>query len=99
MKFRILLPAVILLTLLCGLTQLQPAWVSWMGGVAGSFGARQQSHQCYGISLNSQNVPTWLPMADLSTQIGLFSFRYQLTPQTFTSDRPYCIGQDLWFGE
>ena len=74
---------------------LQIIVVPFMGGVGGSFGLRPQTHGCFGLPIKS-NFVSWLP--DGHIELNLFlHFRYQVSSEI--SDRNYCLGQDIWFGE
>jgi hypothetical protein len=94
------LPLAIFLCLLlsCGLfSQLQPALLHSLGAVDGSFGFRPMSHQCAGLQVDSASI-SWLPAADERFSIGRFSVRYWVEEEAWP-ERPYCLGQDVWFGE
>jgi len=65
-----------------------------MGG-SGSFGLRPQTHGCFGLPIKS-NLVRWLPDGDVELSI-LLHFRYRVASEI--SNRNYCLGQDIWFGE
>jgi len=88
----------LILVLACAAsTQLQPFLLKSLGALDGSFGLRPMSHACAGLRLNGASIG-WLPAADFSFSIGLFSVRYWVDEEAWP-ERPYCIGQDFWFGE
>jgi hypothetical protein len=91
----LLIPLLLLACLL--LTQTQPLILRALHAVDGSFGLRPVSHACLGLPLTGSAFG-WLPPGDLRFQAGLFSFRYWLEASS-PSDRPYCLGQDVWYGE
>lgn len=74
---------------------LQMVVVPSMGGADGSFGLRPQTQVCLGLPIHSDFV-SWLPKGFVEMDTVL-RFRYQVSP--LVSDRYYCLGQDMWFGE
>ena len=74
---------------------LQIIIVPFIGGVDGSFGLRPQTHGCFGLPVKSSLV-SWLPDGFIELNM-ILHFRYQVPPEV--SDRNYCLGQDIWFGE
>lgn len=95
MKTPIKYTAIIFVALTLLVLFLQIFIVPLLGGIGGSFGLRPQTHSCIGITLN-QNSMGWLPKGDIKFNT-LFHFRYHVPPQS--SERGYCLGQDVWFGE
>ena len=79
--------------------QLQPVFVSFLGGVAGSFGLRPTSHLCLGLKFNGNTTTSLFPQGEVEYYAGLFHFRYSITERDNDSNREYCLGQDIWFGE
>ncbi|MEW6094722.1 MAG: hypothetical protein AB1531_12240 [Chloroflexota bacterium] len=99
MRKRLLIPLLTLTFLLaCALsTQLQPALIKSQWGVDGAFGVRPMSHQCMGLQVSGASI-RWLPAAEIRFRVGQFSFNYIVEKEP-APERPYCIGQDIWFGE
>ncbi len=79
------------------LTQLQPTLLHAFRAVDGSFGIRPMSHQCAGIQADGASLG-WLPAADFRFTVGRFSVLYWVDKDAWPG-HPYCIGQDVWFGE
>lgn len=73
--------------------QLQPALIRSAGGVAGSFGVRPVSHQCFGLAVTENER---LPAGEFEFTMVLFHFRYSVSHE---DERSLCIGQDVWYGE
>jgi hypothetical protein len=93
-----LLTILLYLLLACALfSQFQPALLRSLGAVDGTFGFRPMSHQCAGLQVEGTSL-SWLPVADVHFSIGRFSVRYWVNEQPW-SEHPYCLGQDVWFGE
>ena len=89
-------PLIIILTVVSAvflLVQLQPAMVRSVGGVAGSFGVRPVSHQCFGLVIAKND---YLPPDEIEFTMILFHFRYSISHE---DERPLCMGQDIWYGE
>ena len=74
-------------------TQLQPALIRSAGGVAGSFGVRPVSHQCFGLVVTENDH---FPSGEFEFTMVLFHFRYSISHE---DERSLCIGQDIWYGE
>ena len=84
--------------LLCMIaTQLQPVLLRALDAVDGSFGLRPVTHQCVGLRLAGGTVSARFPSADWEGTIGFFHVRYFVTRDA--TDRDFCLGQDVWFGE
>lgn len=67
----------------------------WAGG---SFGVRPSTNGCLGIPIRYKTVLKYFPEGD----IGSNSFRYYVPAKnnsTFSNERIFCLGQDVWFGE
>lgn len=97
-KRTVILSLTLGLLLACALsTQLQPTLLRAFRAVDGSFGIRPMSHQCAGLRVDGASLG-WLPAADVRFSVGWFSIRYWVDEKPW-SDRPYCFGQDVWFGE
>lgn len=79
--------------------QMQPVFVSIIGGVAGSFGVRPTSHFCIGFPLDGDTAKTLFPAGEFEFHAGMFHFRYSITQDNLNSAREFCLGQDIWFGE
>lgn len=90
---------VITILSLIALTQLSGMLVAGRGGVAGSFGIRLTSHDCIGLRIPAEKVTGCLPEADIEFHFLLFHFRYAVSSEFADSDRVFCVGQDIWFGE
>lgn len=69
------------------------------GGVAGSFGIRTMTHDCIGLRIDAKKATELLPEGDFEFHFLLFHFRYSVSSEFTDSDRVFCIGQDIWFGE
>ena len=54
------------------------------------------SHACAGLRLNGASID-WLPLVDFRFKLGAFSVRYWMDEEV-QPERPYYIGQDIWFG-
>ena len=81
------------------LSQLQPVIGSVFGGIAGSFGVRQTSHLCIGLSLEGEKAETLFPKGEIEFKAVQFHFRYSVIENGAGIKRDYCVGQDIWFGE
>jgi hypothetical protein len=81
------------------LFQMQPAFVGFLGGVAGSFGMRTISHMCMGVTVNVVTATALFPHGELEFHAGLFHFRYSITQDDYDSTREFFLGQDIWSGE
>lgn len=96
---------ILLKRFLCGVaviilvSQLSYLLVAANGGVAGSFGVRQMSHRCIGWQMDSKKAMEVLPEGDIEFRLLLFHFRYSVLSDNDYSNRVYCIGQDIWYGE
>lgn len=95
MKQSLTYIAIVFVALILLVLFLQHLMVPLLGGIGGSFGLRPQTHGCLGITLK-QNFIGWLPKGDIEFN-ALLHFRYHVPPQF--SERSYCLGQDVWFGE
>ncbi len=84
---------------LIALTQLSGMLVAGRGGVAGSFGIRPMTHDCIGLRIGAERTTELLPEGDFEFHFLLFHFRYSVLSEFADSDRVFCIGQDIWFGE
>lgn len=73
--------------------------VAGRGGVAGSFGIRSMTHDCIGFRIGAEKAIELLPEGDFEFHFLLFHFRYSVLYEFADSDRVFCIGQDIWFGE
>ena len=80
-------------------TQLSGMLVVGRGGVAGSFGIRTMTHDCIGLRIDAKKATELLPEGDFEFHFLLFHFRYSVSSEFTDSDRVFCIGQDIWFGE
>jgi hypothetical protein len=91
----------LLITLIAvlGLSQLQPLYLRSTGAVDGTFGIRPMSHKCLGLILGVNRDLSLLPIGQVEFHIGLFHYRYAITEENKSGERPICLGQDLWFGE
>lgn len=96
-RIVILLLASGLLLACAASTQLQPVVLRSIGAVDGSFGVRPMSHQCVGLRVDGALLGWW-PAADVRFSVGRFSIRYWVD-EDLLPERPYCLGQDVWFGE
>ena len=94
---RNLIILLILLALLLLLTQLQPALLQASGAVDGSFGLRPTTHKCAGLRLSGDWVAARLSPVDWQAKFGLFSMRWYVPEEA--GGRPFCLGQDVWYGE
>jgi len=99
MRKRLRLPLLTqILVLACAAsTQLKPFLLKSLGALDGSFGVRPMSHACAGLMLNSASIDR-LPTAVFRFNVGRFSVRYWVDEGS-RSERRYCLGQDIWFGE
>ena len=84
---------------LVALTQLSGILVARRGGVAGSFGIRSMTHDCIGVRISTEKAIEILPEGEIEFHFLLFHFRYSVSSEFADSDRVFCIGQDVWFGE
>jgi hypothetical protein len=78
-------------------TQLQPFLLKSLGAMDGSFGIPPMSHTCAGQRLSGASID-WLAAVDYRFKVGVFSVR-DWVDQEGWPERPYCIEQDIWFGE
>ena len=97
MSRRARLILAVTIVLLLALTQLQPLILHAFGAVDGSFGLRPVSHKCAGIVLRGEWVTMRLAPADRQAKLGYFSIRYHVPDEA--TEREFCLGQDIWFGE
>ena len=81
------------------LTQLSGILVAGCGGVAGSFGIRTMTHDCIGVRISTDKAIELFPEGEIEFHFLLFHFRYAVSTKFADSDRVFCIGQDIWFGE
>ncbi len=88
---------IIIIFSLVALTQLSGILVAGRGGVAGSFGIHV--HDCIGLRIGAEKATELLPEGDFEFHFLLFHFRYSVSSKIVDSDRVYCLGQDIWFGE
>lgn len=95
MKNPLTYTAITFIALILLVLFLQTLMVPLLGGIGGSFGLRPQNHSCIGITLK-QNSIDWLPKGNIEFN-ALLHFRYYVPPQF--SEKSYCLGQDVWFGE
>lgn len=79
--------------------QCQPLLLNAIGAIDGSFGVRRISHHCLGLTLNDESVARILPRGDVEFHFLLFHFRYAVNPTESSTNRAYCLGQDVWYGE
>ena len=98
MKTLIKYLLITLVVALC-LSQLQPLFLRSAGAVDGTFGIRPMSHKCLGFILGVNRGLSQLPIGQVEFHMGLFHFRYAITEENKSGERPICLGQDLWFGE
>ncbi len=84
---------------LMALTQLSGILVAGRGGVAGSFGIRTMTHDCIGVRISTDKAIELFPEGEIEFHFLLFHFRYSVSSEFADSDRVFCIGQDIWFGE
>ena len=84
---------------LIALTQLSGMLVAVRGGVAGSFGIRAMTHDCIGVRISTEKAIELFPEGEFEFHFLLFQFRYSVSSEFADSDRVFCIGQDIWFGE
>ncbi|MEA1978808.1 MAG: hypothetical protein U9N80_13030 [Chloroflexota bacterium] len=84
---------------LTALTQLSGILVAGRGGVAGSFGIRSMTHDCIGLRVRTEKALENFPEGETEFHFLLFHFRYSVSSDFADSERVFCIGQDIWFGE
>ncbi|NOR89179.1 MAG: hypothetical protein GQ524_02905 [Anaerolineales bacterium] len=84
---------------LLALTQLSGTLVAGRGAVAGSFGIRAMNHDCIGLRISTEKAIELFPEGEIEFHFLLFHFRYSVSSEFVDSDRVFCIGQDIWFGE
>ncbi|MBK9928155.1 MAG: hypothetical protein IPP66_23045 [Anaerolineales bacterium] len=92
MKKSFIITSIIVSAMLL-LTQLQPAIIYFAGAVAGTFGVRPVSHQCFGLVVTENDH---FPPGEVNITMILFHFRYSVSHE---DERPVCVGQDIWYGE
>lgn len=90
---------IITVSSLIALTQLSGMLVVGRGGVAGSFGIRAMTHDCIGLRISTEKAIELFPEGEIEFHFLLFHFRYSVSSEFADSDRLFCIGQDIWFGE
>ena len=93
-KFLLIVVVVVLI-----LSQFQPLLLRSVGAIDGTFGIRPISHKCLGLTLEAEQSISQLPLGDVELHLGLFHFRYVVSEEDSSRQRPICVGQDLWFGE
>lgn len=84
---------------LIALTQLSGMLVAVRGGVAGSFGIRAMTHDCIGLRIGAEKAIELLPEGNFQFHFLLFHFHYSVSSEFADSDRVFCVGHDIWFGE
>jgi hypothetical protein len=95
----ILVVVLVVVAVILGLSQLQPLVLRSVGAVDGSFGIRPVSHECLGLTIGSEKSLSRLPPGDVEFQLGRFHFRYFISAEDGSGQRPICVGQDVWYGE
>ncbi len=94
-KIKYFARAALTLLVIFLLLQIQTWVVERAGGVDGSFGIRPVTHKCLGFTYLPKGSGIF-PSGEVEFNLIRFHFRYSVS---HNDDRPFCVGQDIWYGE
>ncbi len=57
------------------------------------------THDCIGLRISTEKAIDLFPKGEIEFHFLSFHFRYSAPSEFADSDRAFCIGQDIWFGE